>query len=250
MILLIDIGNTNIVMSQYDNDTLGESYRFRTHKTRTTDEYYVLLKPVIENVSDVIISSVVPELNEIFKTIFEKYYTITPTFVSPGVKTGVKIKADNPKEVGADIVSDAAGAISLYGNDVIVIDMGTATTITYVKDQAISGVFITAGLMTQRNAIIGGASQLSQFEFKTPKEILGKNTIDCLNSGLLNGHATMIEGIVSKIKKNYPGNPEVVITGGASRFLESVIEDKTIHFEQQLILKGLIEIYKKNCASK
>jgi type III pantothenate kinase len=94
--------------------------------------------------------------------------------------------------------------------------------------------------------LVGGASQLTQFEFKHPKEILGTNTIDCLNSGLLHGHATMIEGIVSKIKKNYPGNPKVIITGGASRFLESVIEDPDIHFERQLILKGLVEIYKKN----
>jgi type III pantothenate kinase len=246
VILLIDIGNSNIVMSQYDGAKLSDTYRYKTDKTKTTDEYYVLLRTVMDGVTDVAISSVVPELNEIFKSIFEKYYHFTPLFISPGVKTGVKIKADNPKEVGADIVAAAAGAIHFYGDDSIVIDMGTATTITYIKDKAIRGVFITAGLVTQRDALIGGASQLSQFEFKAPKSILGTNTIDCLNAGLLHGHATMIEGVVNKIRSQYGGHPHVILTGGASRFIEPVMTDTSVQFEQQLVLRGLIEIYKKN----
>ncbi|MCF7925455.1 MAG: type III pantothenate kinase [Candidatus Izimaplasma sp.] len=245
MIVLIDVGNSNIVLSQYQNNKLSETYRYTTDKSKTADEYYVILKPVIEQAKDAIISSVVPELNEIFKSLFEKYYHLTPTFVSPGIKTGVKVKVDNPKEVGADLVSAAAGAIDQYGDDVIVIDMGTATTLTYIKNRVITGVAIMAGLVSQRDCLVSGASQLSQFEFKKPKSVLATNTIDCLNSGLLYGHITMLEGMIKRVKEEYHTNAPVLITGGASRFLTPIL-NSDIHYEPALILNGLIKIYQKN----
>jgi type III pantothenate kinase len=248
VILVIDIGNSNIVMSQYDGINLSETYRYKTDKTKTTDEFYVLLKSVINDIEDAIISSVVPELNEIFKTLFEKYYHFTPIFVSPGIKTGVKIITDNPKEVGADLVAAAAGAIALYGDSCVVIDMGTATTITYIENKTIKGVLITAGLVTQRDALVGGASQLSQFEFKKPQSVLGKNTIDCLNSGLLYTHATMIEGVIKRICVEYKCMPHVILTGGASRFIKDLVTVDGLKYEKQLVLKGLTTIYQKNKA--
>lgn len=244
MILLIDIGNSNIVVSQY-TDTIGDVYRFNTDKNKSVDEYYVLLKDIIKGTTGIAIASVVPELNIILKNLFIKYLEITPMFIGPGVKTGVRIIADNPKEAGADLVSSANAVIKEYAETAIVVDMGTATTFTYIEKKVIKGVAITAGLVTQRNAITKNASQLSQFEFKTPQSVLGGNTVDCLNAGLLYGHSKMVEGIIEQIKKELKIDPVVVITGGASRFIEELLP-KTYQFDEHLILKGLLNIYRKN----
>lgn len=244
MIILVDIGNTNIVLTRYDGQ-IHETYRYQTDTSKSIDEYYVILKDVLHDTKGMMISSVVPQLNIIFKNLAKKYLNIEPVFVGPGVKTGVKIVVDNPKEVGADLVASAAAVIKHYGNDAIVIDMGTATTLTYIEDKIIKGVSITTGLITSRDALIKKASQLTQFEFKTPTKIIGTNTIECLNSGLLYGHAFMIKGIVAEIKKQYNKEALVIITGGASRFVKDLFDESFI-FDEHLILKGLVEIYQKN----
>jgi len=244
MLVVVDIGNSNIVLSRYEG-TLGPTYRFTTDKTKSVDEYYVLLRDVLEGVENIIVSSVVPELNIIIKNLMVKYFNIVPMFVGPGIKTGVKIIVDNPKEVGADLVSSAAAAIEQYSDCVIVVDMGTATTFTYIDQKVIKGVAIMAGLITQRDALIKNASQLSQFEFKTPEKILGTNTIDCLNSGLLYGHSLMIAGMAEQIRKEYGTNPKLIVTGGASRFIENLLQYDTI-YDELLLLKGLVLIYQKN----
>lgn len=244
MLVVIDIGNSNIVLSRYDQ-TLGPTYRFTTDKTKSVDEYYVLLKDVLEGTTDIMVSSVVPELNIIVKNLALKYYKINPMFVGPGIKTGVKIIADNPKEVGADIVSSAAATIANYGDNAIVVDMGTATTFTYIEDKVIKGVAIMAGLITQRNALVENASQLSQFEFKTPTKVLGTNTIDCLNSGLLFGHALMIKGMAEQIREEYHCDAPLILTGGASRFIKDLF-DTDVRYDEHLVLKGLLVIYEKN----
>jgi len=165
--------------------------------------------------------------------------------IGPGVKTGVQIKIDNPKELGTDIVCDAAGAYKSYGNSVIVIDMGTATTVTLSVNKVIKGVSISAGLVTQKNALIGRASQLSQFEFIAPQKAIGTNSIDSLNCGLLLGHSYMIKGIVNQIKEENNLDIPVIITGGASIFMKEMLPSEFI-FEPNLLIKGLIEIYHKN----
>lgn len=244
MVVLIDIGNSNIVISNYSTE-FSTTYRYKTDKTKSVDEYYVLLKDIIVDAKDVIISSVVPELNIIFKNVFDKYKNITPTFIGPGVKTGVKIVVDNPKEVGSDLVCDAAAAIKYYSDTAIVIDMGTATTFTLIENKVIKGVAITTGLVTQKNALVGNASQLSQFEFKTPSKPLGTNTIDSLNGGLLFSNSLMIVGMVNEIKKQLKTTPKVIVTGGASRFIKELL-DETIIYDDMLLLKGLLTIYNKN----
>jgi len=244
VIILVDIGNSNIVIATH-NGKINQTYRFNTDKTKSIDEYYVLLKEVIMNAKGMIISSVVPELNIIFKNLAIKYLNINPIFIGPGIKTGVKIIADNPKEVGADLVSSASAAISEYGDNVIIVDMGTATTFTLIEDKIIKGISITTGLVTSRDALIDRASQLSQFEFRTPTKVVATNTIDCLNSGLLFGHTAMIKGITTKIKEESNKDLQVIISGGASRFIKDLCEDSYI-FDDLLLLKGLIGIYKKN----
>jgi type III pantothenate kinase len=244
MVVLIDIGNSNIVITKYDGD-YGRTYRYNTDKTKSIDEYFVLLKDIISDANDIVISSVVPELNVIIKNVALTYLNINPIFVGPGVKTGVQVKTDNPKEVGTDLVCSAAAVIEHYGSDAIVIDMGTATTFTMIENKVIKGISITTGLVTQKNALVGNASQLSQFEFKTPNKVLGTNTIDSLNSGLLYGNSLMLQGMIEEIKKLFKTAPKVVVTGGASRFIKDLMP-KEIIFDEILLLKGLLAIYNKN----
>ncbi|MCK5761909.1 MAG: type III pantothenate kinase [Candidatus Izimaplasma sp.] len=244
MIILVDIGNSNIVIATH-NGKIKQTYRYNTDTSKSIDEYYVLLKEVIKDAQGMIISSVVPELNIIFKNLAIKYLNIEPMFIGPGVKTGVKITVDNPKEVGSDLVASAAAVISEYNDSAIVVDMGTATTLTYIENKVIKGVAITVGLVTSKDALVNGASQLSQFEFKTPKKVIETNTIDCLNSGLLYGHSIMIKGIVEEIKKQNKVSPLVIITGGASRFVKQMFDNSYL-FDDLLLLKGLFIIYNKN----
>ncbi len=245
MVILVDIGNSNIVLAKYKNG-IHETYRFNTDRHKSVDEYYVLLQYVLQNVSGMMISSVVPELNIIFKNLSLKYLNIEPIFVGPGIKTNMKIKIDNPKELGTDIVCDTVGVKENYNQDTfIIVDMGTATTISYTEKSEIKGVSISAGLMTQKDALIGHASQLIQFEFKNKSQVVGTNTVDSLNIGLLHGHAHMVQGLVNDIKQKYQTNPDVYITGGASRYMVDVLPNEYI-FDEHLLLKGLYAIYQKN----
>ena len=245
MRLYIDIGNSNIVIGKGE-DTIEATYRYTTDPTKSSDEYYAMLKHLFDDVEAVIIASVVPQVNTAFKTFLMRYFEIKPIFVGPGVKTGVKIKTDNPKEVGADLVAGAAGALEHYNDDIIIIDMGTATTTSYVEQRELKGVAISVGLDTAKTCLISNTSKLLQFEFETPRNILGTNTIDALNSGLLFGHVFQIIGMVKNIKNTY-NNPkaEVIITGGASKLISSILPE-SYHFDETLVLKGLIAIYKRN----
>ena len=166
-------------------------------------------------------------------------------FIGPGVKTGVQIVVDNPKEVGADLVASANAVVTEYAETAIVVDMGTATTITYIENRVIKGISIMTGLITSKDALISKASQLSQFEFKTPTKIIATNTVDCLNSGLIYGHSYMIKGIVEEIKKRFKTDLKVIVSGGASRFVKDMFDDSYI-FDDLLLLKGLYNIYQKN----
>lgn len=246
MIILVDIGNSNIVITRYGNNEYSTPYRYNTDKTKSVDEYFVILKDIIFDAKAIVISSVVPELNIIFKNLVNKYLNMDAMFVGPGVKTGIRIITDNPKEVGSDLVSSAACVTTNYSENAIVVDMGTATTFTLIENKVIKGVAICAGLITQKNALVGNASQLSQFEFRTPEKILGTNTIDALNSGLINGNSEMIKGMINNIKKSTKKEVSIIITGGASRFVKESLKDEGYIFDDLLLLKGLLVIYNKN----
>ncbi len=245
MKLYIDIGNSDIVIGK-GNGSIEETYRYHTDFKKSGDEYYALLKHLFHDVDHVVIASVAPKLNEAFKTFIKRYFGITPLFVGPGVKTGVKIKTDYPQEVGADLVAAATGAIAHYGPDAVIIDMGTATTFTYMEAEEIKGVSITIGLDSSKDALVENAQQLLQFEFQKPKKILGTNTIEALNAGLLYGHIFQIEGMVDRVlshggKEDIP----VLVTGGSSRHLEGHLPAR-FHFDDHLVLKGLVAIAEKN----
>ncbi len=245
MLLYIDIGNSNIVIGK-GNGKILETYRYKTDQTKSSDEYYAMLSHLFIDVKDVIISSVVPEVNTAFKTFLMRYFNITPLFVEPGIKTGIKVKTDYPQEVGADLIAASAGAKVAHSDTAIIIDMGTATTFTYMEKGEIKGVSITIGLDMSKNALIGNTSKLLQFEFTTPKSVLGTNTIDALNSGFVNGHSYQIIGFVNAITNTFKGaNPFVVITGGASKLIKDNLPESYI-YDEHLVLKGLQAIYKKN----
>jgi type III pantothenate kinase len=245
MRLFIDIGNSNIVIGK-GTDTILETYRYTTDPTKSSDEYYAMLKHLFDDVDDVIIASVVPQVNTAFKTFLMRYFDITPLFVGPGVKTGIKVKTENPKVGGADLGAGAAGAVEHYGDNVIVIDMGTATTFSFVQNKELKGVAITIGLDSAKTCLVSRASKLLQFEFEDPKGIIGTNTVDALNSGLVFGHAFQIIGMVNNIRNSYNNqDAKVVLTGGASKLITSVIPD-SYHLDEFLVLKGLIAIYNRN----
>lgn len=245
MRLYIDIGNSNIVIGK-GIETIAETYRYTTDPTKSSDEYYAMLKHLFDDVDNVIIASVVPQVNTAFKTFLMRYFDITPLFVGPGVKTGVKVKTDNPKEVGADLVAGAAGALAHYSEDSIIIDMGTATTFSYVEQKELKGVAITIGLDSAKNALVSRTSKLVQFEFEEPKGVIGTNTVEALNAGLMFGHAFQIIGMVNNIRHTYNNkDAEVIITGGASKLLRNVLPEH-YHFDEFLVLKGLIAIFNRN----
>ncbi len=243
MKLYIDIGNSNIAIGK-GNGVIEETYRYRTDY-KSSDEYYALLKHLFTDVDDAAIASVVPQVNDAFKTFMLRYFDIQPLFVSPGIKTGVKVKTDYPQEVGADLVAAAAGAMAHYGKEAIIVDLGTATTFTYVKNNEIKGVSITIGLDASKQALVDSTSQLMQFEFSRPKSVLGTNTIDALNAGFLYGHAYQVIGMVDAIKASYGGDPNVIVTGGASRYLSGFLP-RTYKHDELIVLKGLATIYERN----
>jgi len=247
MIILIDIGNSRITIGKSrDGKTIGKVYYLSTEKAKSSDEYALTLKEMIKEPKRVVISSVVPELNEVFRDFFQNYHGIEPIFLGVGVKTGIKIQADNPKEVGGDLIANSVGAVNHYASDCLVIDLGTATTFTYIENKTIKGVIITPGLSTSRDALVMKTSLLPQVELEKPKKLLGKNSVDCIKSGLMYGHASMIDGFVRRIK-NEIRKPDlsVILTGGHAHLVHSLCEE-TIELDKRLILKGLLLISELN----
>lgn len=247
MNVVIDIGNTSIAIGvSRDGTKLDNVYRINTEKNKSKDEYAITLKNFMPSCSRVMISSVVPELNEVFREFFLQNSNVIPLFLGQGVKTGIQINADNPKEVGADLIANSVGATSLYDESCLVIDLGTATTFTYLEKKVLKGVIISTGLTTSKNALINKASLLPQIDLVTPKKLLGTNSADSIKSGLLYGHASMIDGLIHRIKTEL-NKPDltVVLTGGHSKIVHPLCTEKII-LDRTLILKGLLLLLKKN----
>jgi len=239
MLYTLDIGNSNIELARH-SDPL-ETFRFETVKSRSSDEYYQRLKDYLVDCDAVYISNVVPALTPIFDTLFKRYVSISPVFVGPGVKTGVKLPVTNPKEVGADLVSAAAGALTYGSERTIIVDMGTATTVSVVESGALLGVSIMVGLDSARSCLVERASQLSEFHFEIPKTPLGDSTITALNAGFLYGHAYQIQGFVDALKD---ANTRVIMTGGAMHLIKALLPH-TYTFDPVLIHRGLVAMHAK-----
>ncbi|MEM5014399.1 type III pantothenate kinase [Niallia taxi] len=257
MIFVFDIGNTNMVLGVYDGDKLTQHWRIETNRFKTEDEYGMIIKSLFDHVglkfSDIdgiIISSVVPPIMFSLERMCQKYFNIKPLVVGPGTKTGLNIKYDNPKEVGADRIVNAVAAIHEYGSPLIVVDFGTATTFCYINEhKQYMGGAIAPGINIATEALYSKAAKLPRIEIARPEGVVGKNTVSAMQSGILYGYVGQVEGIVKRMKEQSKENPKVIATGGLANLIsqESSAIDMVDPF---LTLKGLQLIYKKNKESK
>ncbi len=253
MILAIDIGNTNIVIGCFDDDKIIFRERLSTNHTATVLEYVVTIKTAFEmndikkdDITGSIISSVVPAVTNTVKTAVEKYLNINSLIIGPGIKTGLSIMIDNPSQLGSDLVVDAVAGISEYPTPLIIIDMGTATTVSVIdKNKQYIGGMIIPGLAVSHDALISRTSQLSKIAFETPKKVIGSNTTDCIKSGLLFGNAGMLDGLIERINDELKEKCTVVATGGLSTVIAPLCKHDII-IDEDLLLKGLMKIYAKN----
>lgn len=255
MILTIDVGNTNIVLGVYKYDELIAYWRMRTDRNRSSDEIGIFMTNLfrnegleIEDLKQVIIASVVPDIMYSLDHAIRKYLKIKPLIIGPGIKTGLKIKMENPKELGADRIVNAIAALQEYGAPAIVIDFGTATTYDVIDEEgAYAGGVIAPGIKISANALWENAAKLPKIEIERPKRVIGKNTVDSMKAGLLYGYVGQVDYLVEKIKNELSQKPvHVIATGGLSRMIAP--ESSTIEYVDTLLtIKGLKMIYEKNC---
>ena len=253
MILVIDIGNTNIVVGCIDGQKTYFIERMATDKRRTELEYAISLKNVlelydirVEELSGGIISSVVPSLTKCVQCAAEKLLRRKIKVVGPGLKNGLKIKTDNPAQLGSDQVVNAVAALAEYIPPLLVIDMGTATTVSVInREGSYIGCLIMPGLKSALESLVNSTVQLTQVSLETPKRLIGSNTIDCMKSGALYGHAAAIDGLITRIEEELGETCTVVATGGLSSLVVPLCKRQMI-LEDDLLLKGLQIIYNKN----
>jgi type III pantothenate kinase len=253
MLLVIDIGNTNIVFGVYDNSKLVNHWRLSTVIQKTVDEYAILLNSLLyieriklSEIEAAIISCVVPPLLIPFDILCRKYVGIRPILVEPGIKTGMPILYENPQEVGADRIVNAVAAYDKYKRALIVVDFGTATTFDYVTPKGeYAGGSIAPGIMISLEALFERASKLPRVELIKPKNLVGKNTIHAMQAGIIYGYVGLVDGIVRKMKEEVKTEPYVIATGGLSGLMcrESDCIDAVDEF---LTLMGLKLLYERN----
>lgn len=246
MFLLFDVGNTNIFIGVSDGFKIIDTYRLNTEVTKTADEYYIQMKNIIDfkQVKHVAISSVVPRITEKLKEISLKYIGIDPLIVGPGVKTGLNIKTDHPREVGADLICDSVGLDEDIAN-ALIIDLGTAIKYIYVKNRTILGVIITPGVNVSIKALVGHTALLPDIDIEVPKKVLGTNTIHCMQSGVTYGVAAQVDGLIDRIRKEVGEDFKVILTGGLSALIAPLCSHE-LTVDADIILKGLLKIYNKN----
>lgn len=253
MLLVIDIGNTNITMGLYDGHHLKGTYRLTTKFQRTSDEYgFMLLSFInataikVEQINDIIISSVVPKINYSFTNSIKKYLFKEPIMIGPGIKTGISIRIDNTSTLGADRLVDAAGAYYTYGGPCIVIDFGTATTYDVVTEK---GEFIggatAPGIGICAQALSSQAAKLPEIEIRKPDKIIAKNTVKSMQAGIVYGYIGQTEYIIKKLKEEYGQEMKVISTGGLGKIIANETTAIDIH-DSDLTFKGLKIIYDKN----
>lgn len=253
MILAVDIGNTNIVIGCIEQEKVYFVERVSTDSSKTELEYVVAFKTLlelhrikIEEITGCIIASVVPPLINIVKTAMEKLLQISPLIVGPGVKTGLNVLMDNPAQVGADLIVNAVAGLRYYGAPIIIIDMGTATTISVVdnKKNYIGGM-ILPGVKVSLESLVNRTSQLPRISLEAPKKVIGTNTIDCMKGGIIMGQAASMDGLIERITEELGYSAQVVATGGLAGCIIPYCKKEVI-CDNELTLKGLGIIYHKN----
>ena len=253
MLLAVDIGNTNITLGAYNSNILEFTARLATDTRKTDDQYAVEIKQLLSlygiepgDIEDCIISSVVPSVGKSISRAVSKLCQIVPLTLGPGVKTGLNIKIDNPAQLGADLVAGAVGAIDSYKMPCVIIDMGTASTVSVLdRNGAFLGGVIAAGVRLTLKALTENTAQLPAIPIEAPKSVIGSNTTESMQSGLVYGTASMIDGLLEKITAELGETPTVLATGGLSK--EVISHCKTnIIYNENLLLEGLRVIYEKN----
>jgi type III pantothenate kinase len=254
LIFVFDVGNTNIVLGVYKGDELKYHWRIETDRNRSADEYGMIIKALFDfaklsfsDICGIIISSVVPPIMFSLERMCQKYFHVKPMVVGPGIKTGLDLKIDNPREVGADRIVNAVAAIHDYGSPLIIIDFGTATTFCYINEhRQYMGGAIAPGINISTEALYSRAAKLPRIEIARPEGgVIGKNTVASMQSGVLYGYVGQVEGIVKRMFEQSAQKPSVIATGGLAPLIakESDMIDIVDPF---LTLKGLQLIYKRN----
>ena len=253
MILAIDIGNTNIVISCIDKQKTYFIERISTDRSKTELEYAIMFKNVLDIyqmdaavLDGGIVCSVVPQITQIVRLAAEKIIHKKVLVLGPGIRTGMNIMIDNPAQVGGDLIAAAVGAVAEYPTPLIIIDMGTATTVTVVdgKKNFIGGM-ILPGIRTSLDALTANAAQLSGIDLVPPKRVIGRNTIECMKSGIINSNAAAVDGMITRIEEELGCKATAVATGGLAKSIIPYCKEKVI-LDDDLLMKGLLIIYEKN----
>lgn len=252
MLMTIDVGNTNILMGVFDGEDLLTSFRINSRTERTSDELGIIMIDLlhsrhisVSDITDIIISSVVPKLMYSLNSSFLKYFEIEPLIVGPGARTGISIRADNPKEVGADRIVNVAAAHELYKRSCLVIDFGTATTFDYVtEDGVFQYTIIMPGLEISARALTGSTAKLPEVEIRKPASILASNTIAGMQAGIVYGYIGAVDYTIRQIMKELNDRPYVIATGGLGRMISHEV-DLIDTYDPDIAFKGMKVIYKK-----
>ena len=253
MILTVDIGNSNIVIGGVQEEQIVFEARLRTEATKTSDQYCVDLKILLDvygisprDIEGGIIASVVPQVLNSFQTAIKKLTGHTPLVVGPGLKTGLNILLENPSQTGADLVVGCVAALREYKPPMIVVDMGTATTMVVLdKNGALIGGCICPGVKISMDALTERTALLPGLQLDQPKKAIGRNTIDCMRSGIMMGTAAMLDGMIDRMEKELGSRTTVLATGGIAKFVLPMCEH-TVHYDKDLLVKGLAILYREN----
>ena len=253
MILVIDIGNSNIVIGGVENEEIVFEARLRTETTKTSDQYCVDLKILLDvngidknQIEGSIIASVVPQVLNSMQTAVKKLTGQQSLVVGPGLKTGLNIRLENPSQTGADLVVGCVAALREHKPPLIVVDMGTATTMVVLDETgALVGGSISPGIKISMDALTERTALLPGLQLDHPKKVIGRNTIDCMRSGIMVGTACMVDGMIERMEEELGQKTTVVATGGISKFVLPLCK-REIVYDKDLLIKGLVALYRDN----
>lgn len=253
MILVVDIGNSNVVIGGVQEEEIVFEARLRTDATKTSDEYGIDLKSILDIhgidksvIEGAIIASVVPQVLNTFQVAILKLTGKKALVVGPGLKTGLNIAIDNPSQTGADLVVGCVAALREHKPPMIIIDMGTATTMAVLdKNGSFIGGSISPGVKISMDALTGGTALLPGLQLDQPKKAIGRNTTDCMRSGIMMGAACMLDGMIDRMEEELGYQTKVIVTGGIARFVIPMCR-KEMTYDRNLLLKGLAALYREN----